>query len=221
LQRLRRLVVACRVAYCYRALDSWTRDVAVRLVRFVASGSALSSREQAQPSQGDHVKIPIQVEPAAGVAPVVEYRWDPDTEILSAQLNPRGSASGLSGSVEVEGSDGSWLILDVSSGRINGVEVAVWPDVRTRNALKPPAAVEDARISVPARRSQSGLAAVEVETPVMAETDESERVFHFTLGRPRQTRTVRFASDLLVDVDSSNHLAGLWLLNVPPFPARV
>lgn len=167
------------------------------------------------------MKIPIQVEPAAGVAPVVEYRWDPDTEILSAQLNPRGSASGLSGSVEVEGADGSWLILDVSSGRINGVEVAVWPDVRTRNALKPPASVQDARISVPARRSQTGLAAVEVETPVMAEADESERVFHFTLGKPRQTRTVRFASDLLVDVDSSNHLAGLWLLNVPPFPARV
>jgi hypothetical protein len=97
----------------------------------------------------------------------------------------------------------------------------VWPDVQTRRALKPPVSVEDASITVPARRSRPGLAAVEVETPVRAETDESERVFHFTLGNPRQTRTIRLASDVLLDVDASNHLAGLWLLNVPPFQARV
>jgi hypothetical protein len=167
------------------------------------------------------VKIPIQLEPAAGSATAVEYRWDPDTEILSAHLHPRATGKGLSGSVELEGSDGSWLILDISSGRINGVEVAVWPDVQTRRALKPPVSVEDASITVPARRSRPGLAAVEVETPVRAETDESERVFHFTLGNPRQTRTIRLASDVLLDVDASNHLAGLWLLNVPPFQARV
>ena len=52
------------------------------------------------------------------------------------------------------------------------------------------------------------------------EADEAEQVFHFMLGRRRQTRTVRFARDILVDVDGSNHLAGLWLLNVPPFPAQ-
>ena len=33
----------------------------------------------------------------------------------------------MSGSVELEGSDGSWLILDVASGCIDGVEVAVVP----------------------------------------------------------------------------------------------
>lgn len=166
------------------------------------------------------LKIPIQVEPAAGAAPAVEYRWDPDTEILSAQLTPRSSGNGMSGSVEVEGADGSWLILDIASGRINGVEVAVWPDVHTRNALKPPGAVEDAHILVPTRRSQPGVASLEVETPLLAETDEAERVFHFTLGRPTKIRTVRFARDLLLDVDATNHLAGLWLLNVPPFPAQ-
>src|SRR5213593_1790559 len=35
------------------------------------------------------VKIPIQVEPASETSQAVEYRWDPDTEILSAQLSPR------------------------------------------------------------------------------------------------------------------------------------
>lgn len=166
------------------------------------------------------MKIPIQVEPATNGTPSVDYRWDPDTEILSAQLNPRSSGVGMSGSVEVEGSDGSWLILDVTSGRINGVEVAVWPDVHTRSALAPPKGVTDAAVLVPSRKSKSDLTALEVETPVSAEADESERVFHFTLGRSKAARTVRFARDILIDVDSSNNLAGLWLLNVPPFPSQ-
>jgi hypothetical protein len=169
------------------------------------------------------VKVPIQLEPAGAEAPsvVVEYRWDTDTEILSAQLTPKASGKGLSGSVELEGSDGSWVILDVSSGRINGVEVAVWPEVHKRNSLQPPGKVEDASVLVPSRRSKPGLAAVEVETAMLAEADDAERVFHFMLGKPKQTRTVRLARDLMLDVDSSNHLVGLWLLNVPPFPATL
>jgi hypothetical protein len=127
----------------------------------------------------------------------------------------------MSGSVELEGADGSWLILDVSAGRINGVEVAVWPDVQKRHSLKPPGTVEDAHVVVPSRTSQPDVASLEVETPLIAEADEAERVFHFVLGKRRQTRTVRFARDLLVDLDGSNNLAGLWLLNVPPFPAQV
>lgn len=166
------------------------------------------------------MKIPIQVEPSGGTAPAVEYRWDPDTEILSAQLNPRTAGKGLSGSVELEGADGSWLILDVSAGHINGVEVAVWPDVQKRNSLKLPGTIEDANVLVPARKAQPDVASVEVETAMLAEADEAERVFHFVLGKRRQTRCVRFARDLLVDLDGSSHLAGLWLLNVPPFPTH-
>lgn len=169
------------------------------------------------------MKIPIQIEPSsAGAAtPAVEYRWDPDTEILSAQLSPRASGKGMSGSVELEGSDGSWLILDVSGGRINGIEIAVWPDVQIRSALKPPGKLEDGQIVVPSRKSQPDVAALEVETPMIAESDETERNFHFTLGRPKTARTVRCAQDLLVDVDASSNLVGLWLLNVPPFKAIV
>lgn len=169
------------------------------------------------------MKIPIHLEPAGteGQHAAVEYRWDPDTEILSAHLSPKASGQGLSGSVELEGSDGSWLILDVSDGRIHGVEVAVWPEVHKRNGLRPPGKVEDAGVVVPSRRSKPGLAAVEVETAMLAEADDAERVFHFTLGRPKQTRTVRLARDLMLDVDSANNLVGLWLLNVPPFPASM
>jgi hypothetical protein len=167
------------------------------------------------------VKIPIQVEPNAGTASAVDYRWDPDTEILSAQVNPRIAGTGMSGSVELEGSDGSWLILDIADGRINGVEVAVWPEVHMRSGLSVPGKVEDGQVTVPARKSQPGLAALEVETLVHAESSADERLFHFRLGKMRETRTVRFARDLMLDVDASNNLAGLWLLNVPPFQARV
>jgi hypothetical protein len=169
------------------------------------------------------VKIPVKVEPANGGAAAaggVEYRWDPDTEILSAQLKQRPAGAGMSGSVELEGSDGSWLILEVTAGRIHGVEIAVWPDVRKRDALRPPDKVEDGQVSVPSRKSQPDVASLEVETSLSAEADEGESVFHFTLGRPRQPRTIRLARDLLVDVDASNNLVGVWLLNVPPFNAQ-
>jgi hypothetical protein len=171
------------------------------------------------------VKVPFQVQPPpasdGAPPPPVEYRWDPDTEILSAQLTPRASGKGMSGSVEVEGADGSWLILEVSSGNISGVEVAVWPEVQRRTALKPPGKVEEAHVLVSSRKSQPEVASLEVETALMAEADETESVFHFTLGRPRQIRTIRLARDLLLDLDASNNLAGVWLLNVPPFQARV
>lgn len=164
------------------------------------------------------MNIAVRIEPPAGAPPEVEYRWDLDTDILSAQLRAGRADGGMSGSVEVEGSDGSWLILDVAEGRINGVEVAVWPGVRKLPSLTPPSEVEDARVVVPARRSQPGVAALEVDTPVVAEADSSERVIHFRLGRSRQAKTVRVGRDLLLDVDGQSEIAGLWLLNVPPFP---
>jgi hypothetical protein len=164
------------------------------------------------------VNIAVQVEPSSGTPPDVDYRWDPDTDILSCHLRPRSVGEGVSGAVELEGKDGSWLILDIASGRINGVEVAVWPDVHKRPALAPPAAVEDARVAVPVRRSESGVASVEVTTHLVAEADNLERVIHFRLGALRETRTVRLGRDLLLDLDPQNRIAGLWLLNVPPFP---
>jgi hypothetical protein len=127
----------------------------------------------------------------------------------------------MSGAVELEGKDGSWLILDIASGRINGVEVAVWPDVRKRPALTPPTAIEDARVAVPVRRASNGVASVEVNTHLMAEADNLERVIHFRLGAPRETRTVRLGRDLLLDLDTQNRIAGVWLLNVPPFPGNL
>lgn len=164
------------------------------------------------------MNIAVRVEPAAGTLSDVDYRWDPDTDILTANLKARGVGEGMSGSVGVEGSDGSWLIFDVSAGRINGVEVAVWPNVRKRSTLAPPPEIEDVRVTLPSRQSQPDVAALEMDTSLVAESDSAERTIHFLLGRPRATRVVRIARDILLDLDANTRLAGVWLLNVPPFP---
>jgi hypothetical protein len=152
--------------------------------------------------------IPVWIEPSSGAVAPVLYRWDEDTDILTARVSGEDTAT-RSLSVDVEGRDGSWLILDVADSGIRGVEVAVWPTVRKRSDLLPPLDVE----TVCAR-----LTAVEIDTPVSAESDRAERTLHFRLGTGRQVRTVRVARELLLDLDSRDRLAGVWLLDVPPFP---
>jgi len=151
--------------------------------------------------------------------PPVDYRWDPDTDILTAALRPTGVSEGLSGSVDIQGSDGSWLMLEVASGRLASVEVAVWPDVRTVDALTPPPDAGAVRLRIPSRPSQPGLAAVEVDTAIRAVADKAEQTIHFRIGAQRSSRALRVARDLLVEVDARSRIAGLWLLKVPPFPA--
>jgi hypothetical protein len=165
------------------------------------------------------VNIAVQLEPAAGASPAVEYRWDTDTDILSARIESADGGNGMSGSVELEGTDGSWLILDVARGRISGLEVAVWPDVQKRASLDPPTGVENACVLVPLRSSTAGPLSLEVTTPLVAEADAAERVIHFRVGARREVRTVRLGRDLLLDVDQQCRIAGVWLLNVPPFPS--
>ncbi|MGH7654775.1 MAG: hypothetical protein ACREN6_08935 [Gemmatimonadaceae bacterium] len=162
--------------------------------------------------------IAVRVNAGAAKLPAVEYRWDADTDILTAMLDGGAKGDGMSGSVGVEGSDGSWLIFDVTGGRIAGVEVAVWPDVRKVGALLPPADALPALVTIPARTSQPGVAAFEVDTRVVADADASERTIHFRFGAARPFRAVRVAQDMIFDVDESDHIAGVWLLNVPPFP---
>lgn len=165
------------------------------------------------------MNVAVQLQPLAGAAPAVQYRWDRDTDILIARLEELPAGTGMNGSVELEGTDGSWLVLDVSSGRISGVEVAVWPNVQKRTSLAPPTSIEEATVIIPARASQPGIASLEVETPLLAEADEARRVIHFRVGARRDVRTVRLGRDLLIEIDSQRRIAGLWMLNVPPSPS--
>jgi hypothetical protein len=155
-----------------------------------------------------------------GRMPHIAYRWDPETDILTGAIRSgRKKVGGLTGSVELEGGDGSFVLLDVVGGAICGVEVVVWPDVRTSSVLAPPAQVEEGDVLLPTRRSQASVAAVEVDTALTIETNPSESVFHVRVGPARRATVVRVADGLLVEVDEQDELAGLWLLDVPPFPA--
>lgn len=163
--------------------------------------------------------IAVRVEPATTALPAVDYRWDADTEILTASLHPSAVGEGMSGSVEIEGKDGSWLILEAASGRIVGLEVAVWPEVRTVASLVPPSAPVPSRVILPSRQSQPGVAVLEVDTVLVATSDKAERTIHFRIGPTRPTRPVRLAQDIILDIDERERIAGVWMLNVPPFPS--
>ena len=164
------------------------------------------------------MNIAVQLGPPADTVPGVDYRWDTDTDILTARLDIPAATAGSPGSVDLEGADGSWVILELSRGRLQGLEVAVWPDVHRRATLQPPAVVEDGCVSIPLVPAPAGPAALEVDTSIIAESDEDERVIYFRVGAKRPARSVRVARDLLVDLDPQQRIAGLWLLNVPPFP---
>lgn len=158
------------------------------------------------------MSLTVQIEPATGTPPRVDYRWDTDTDILCAQVQSDGPDT-PAGAIELQGEDGSWVILDLRAGQIRSIEIAVWPDVRKRPQLVPPAG-DFVSVVVPSPASSSG----EVETPMSVEVDGPERIFHFRMSGSRSSRAVRVASDILLDVEPSGAVAGLWLLNVPPFP---
>src|SRR2546425_8214119 len=43
-------------------------------------------------------------------------------------------SSGLNGTVDLEGNDGSFVVIDVAGGCLRGVDVVTWPDdIRTRD----------------------------------------------------------------------------------------
>jgi hypothetical protein len=110
-------------------------------------------------------------------------------------------------------------VIDVAGGVVRGVDIVTWPDdIRTVETLAPPETVQDGRVVFPSRRSQPGIAAVEVDTALIMERNPAESLFHIRVGRPRPAIAVRIADFLLVEVDKQARLAGLWLLEVPPFP---
>ncbi|MEP6622179.1 MAG: hypothetical protein ABJE47_22845 [bacterium] len=165
------------------------------------------------------MNIAVQLEPATSTSARVEYRWDGDTDILTAHVKDGPAGMGMSGSVELGGPDGSWLILDVAKGRIGGVEVAIWPPVQKRSSLSPPTSIEDLQVLIPARASQPGVASLEMEMPLIAESDAARTIIHFRVGPRREFRVVRLAKDLLLELDPHSRIAGVWMLNVPPSPS--
>lgn len=169
------------------------------------------------------MKFTVEIEQATGSSSEsvpVQYRWDASTQILSANWGvlTAENGQGYSGSVGIEGADGSWVILDVADGLIRGVEIAVWPDVRDTAALDLPARVDEARVVVPSSAS-AAINALQTPTRVAVEAGPERRSYHFRVGALRVSRAIRLARDLLLDVDANSQISGFWLLNVPPCPS--
>src|SRR2546427_1122834 len=116
-----------------------------------------------------------RIEPLDGKLPRVSYHWDPETDILSVSCKGTAKASGLNGTVDLEGSDGSFVVIDVAGGGVRGVDVVTWPDdVRTVQNLALPQPENEARVVFPGERSQAAVAAVEVDTALTMEKNRSE-----------------------------------------------
>ncbi|HZI23223.1 MAG TPA: hypothetical protein VFD76_11915 [Gemmatimonadales bacterium] len=160
-----------------------------------------------------------RIEPLDGKLPKVTYHWDPETDILSVACKGTGKANGFNGTVDLEGGDGSFVVIDVAAGCLRGVDIVTWPDdIRTHDQLTVPEVAKDARVVFPTRKSQPAVAAVEVDTALTVEKNQSESVLHVRVGRQRAATVVRVGDLLLVEVDKNSRLAGLWFLEVPPFP---
>ena len=160
-----------------------------------------------------------RIEPLNGKLPKVTYRWDPETDILTVACKGVPKGNGMNGTVDLEGGDGSFVVIDVAGGSLRGVDVVTWPDdVRTVASLQAPEASKEGQVTFPDRRSEPGIAAVEVDTPLMVDKNQNESVFHIRVGRQRPATVVRVADHMLVEVDKQSRIAGLWLLEVPPFP---
>jgi len=162
--------------------------------------------------------IAARIDKLDGKLPHIAYRWDPETEILSGQFKGSKKASGLTGSVELEGAEGSFVVLDVQAGVVRGLEVVVWPETTIADNLVPPEPKSKGQLVMPSRPSQPGVAAVEVDTQRSAAKRADESVIHLRVGPKRRVETVQLADGLIVEVDGEGNIAGLWLVDVPPFP---
>jgi hypothetical protein len=163
------------------------------------------------------MSMDARIEPLSGALPSINWRWDPETDILSGAFKGNRKSGGLTGSVELSDAEGSVAVLDVNNGVICGLDVVVWPEVISVTELKVPATLADGRVVLPARPSRPGVASVEVDTTLSVHTNSTESVFHLQIGPKRPVEGVRAADNFYIEVDQHGGLAGFWLTNVPAF----
>jgi hypothetical protein len=163
------------------------------------------------------MSMDARIEPLSGALPSINWRWDPETDILSGAFKGNRKSGGLTGSVELSDAEGSVAVLDVNNGVICGLDVVVWPEVVAVAELKVPATLADGRVVLPARPSRPGVTSVEVDTTLSVHTNARESVFHLQIGPKRPVEGVRAADNFYIEVDQHGGLAGFWLTNVPAF----
>lgn len=161
------------------------------------------------------MNLDARIDQLDGPLPTIRWTWDDETDILSGAMAGSKKSGGLTGTVELTDDEGSVAVVDVAGGRVQGLDIVVWPEVTEVRGLEPPEAGRDGVIVLPPRPSQPGIAAVEVDTTLSVAANPRHDTLHLRIGTKRQVEAVRVADGLLVEVDGKGRLAGFWLLNVP------
>jgi hypothetical protein len=161
------------------------------------------------------MNLDARIDPLDGPLPVIHWQWDDETDILSGAMAGAKKSGGLTGTVELTDDEGSVAVIDVAGGRIQGLDIVVWPEVTEIPDLAAPDAQRDGVVILPPRPSQPGIAAVEVDTTLSVAANPRHDTLHLRIGTKRQVEAVRVADRLLIEVDAKGRLAGFWLLNVP------
>jgi len=159
-----------------------------------------------------------EVVPLQSSLPRVEFRWDFDTEILSGSLSGANTDGELQGVIEMGGPGGSFMSLGLAGPVITGLEVVVWPQSESVTKLAPPASKQQGQLKIYPDADERTKGVVELKVPLGCEKNSDKSIIHIVVGNPRTVESITVADNLLAEVDSDGHLAGFWLIDVPPFP---
>ncbi len=163
--------------------------------------------------------VEARLKPSPTAIAVVPFRWDLETEILTGSVGGLVAAATSHCTIELEDSLGAVVSLDVADGYLCGVEVVVWPKSDIIPNLRAPDATREAGLFLPVT-VDAELPILEVETTLSCELAPDESVIHLIIGQADPSQSVAIGKNLLIDIDATGMLAGVWLLNVPPFGAR-
>src|SRR3989442_14585605 len=170
---------AFRIGYAAATAPAAMRNSRRCIVLAPPESAAYITRPSRKLEGGFPMQFEARIEPLTGKLPKVTYRWDPETDILSVACKGTGKATGLNGTVDLEGGDGSFVVIDVAGGCIHGVDLVTGPDdIRTRDNLPIPEPTKDGRVVFPGRKSQPRGAAVEGDTALPLEKNQTESVLH-------------------------------------------
>lgn len=141
----------------------------------------------------------------------ITWTWEPETDILAGGVEP--PPGGPAGSLELNGHDGSLMVLDLAGGVLSGLDVVVWPEVTTVPGLVAPVAARRGRIAL---RLEFEPPPWELDVAMAVRASADESVIHVRVGAPRPAIVIQVADRLAVEVDPAGGLAGFWLTGVPP-----
>lgn len=159
--------------------------------------------------------VAASVRPAPFEGVPVSYQWDAATGILSCRVGHLVPAGSPSAQFAMAGRDGAWVTLELAGDRLVGLDVVVWPTVRSVPGLVPPV-LEPTALSWRRLASAPGVRAL--SAPLVADVATERGLVRLRVAGRRVVRTVREARDLCIDLDATGSFAGIWLLNVPPCP---